>query len=87
MGKLYVGKHRRQMLVCKVASGREFYTDKNMDRPPPQPDYESVPPPGYDSVHGVATKGGPLNYPELVVYEEAAVLPWAVVEYGFTKLK
>ena len=24
---------------------------------------------------------------ELVVYEEAAVLPWAVVEYGFSKQK
>ena len=75
------------MLVCKVASGKEYRTAQNMDRAPPQPDYQSVPPPGYDSVHGEATKTGPLNYPELVVYEEAAVLPWAVVEYGFSKQK
>ena len=85
MRKLNKGKHRRQMLLCKVASGREYRTSKNMDRPPPQPDYQSVPPPGFDSVHG--EKGKQLNYPELVVYEEAAVLPWAIVEYGFTKIK
>ena len=28
-----------------------------------------------------------MNYDELVVYEEAAVLPWVIVEYGFMKLK
>jgi hypothetical protein len=82
MQRLSKGKHRRQMLLCKVACGREYRTDQNMDRAPPQPDYASVPPPGYDSVHGEV--GGQLNYAELVVYEEAAVLPYAVVEYGFT---
>ena len=90
MEQLPVGKHRRQMLLCKVATGKEYRTTKNMDRPPPQPDYQSVPPPGYDSVHGEATNAarrGKLNYPEVVVYEEAAVLPWAIVEYEFSKLK
>ncbi len=49
-----------------------------MDKPGQQ-----VPPHGYDSVHGEA--GGALNYDELVVYEEGAILPYAVVEYGFKK--
>ena len=87
MQSLRLGQHRRQMLLCKVASGREYRTSENMDRPPPQPEYKSVPPPGYDSVHGEASKHGPMNYDELVVYEEAAVLPWVIVEYGFMKLK
>ena len=46
---------------------------------------QRVPPAGYDSVHGEASAGGQLNYDELVVYEEEAILPFAVVEYGFTK--
>jgi hypothetical protein len=85
MRALPKGHHRREMLLCKVASGREYKTDRNMDKPPPQPGYVSVPPPGFDSVHGLATKGGALNYAEMVVYEEAAVLPFAVVEYCFFK--
>ena len=87
MQSLELGQHRRQMLLCKVASGKQYRTNKNMDRPPPQPGYTSVPPPGFDSVHGEASENGPMNYDELVVYEEEAVLPWAIVEYGFTKLR
>ena len=78
MGALAVGSHRREMLLCKVASGKEYRTKVNMDKPGQQ-----VPPHGYDSVHGEA--GGALNYDELVVYEEGAILPYAVVEYGFKK--
>ena len=74
-----VGAHRRSMLLCKVASGREFRTQVNRDSG------EQNPPDGYDSVHGQATPGGPLNWDELVVYEEAAVLPYAIVEYGYWK--
>jgi hypothetical protein len=37
-------------------------------------------------VHGIATADGPLNYDELVVYDEAAVLPYAIVTYEFQKL-
>ena len=35
------------------------------------------PPDGFHSVMGVATEEGPLNYDELVVYDEAAILPCA----------
>ena len=35
------------------------------------------PPDGFHSVLGVATEDGPLNYDELVVYDEAAILPCA----------
>ena len=34
-----------------------------------------APPAGYHSVYGVATPTGPLNYDEIVVYDEAAALP------------
>ncbi len=79
MKQMPIGAHRRSMLLCKVASGREFRTQVNRDNG------EQNPPPGYDSVHGEATQGGPLNWDELVVYEEAAVLPYAIVEYGYWK--
>jgi serine/threonine protein kinase len=80
MRALSQGQHRRAMLLCKVAVGREFDTPTNMDK-------LTGPPPGFHSVHGLATgeKGAHLNYDELVVYEEAAILPWAVVEYDFVK--
>jgi hypothetical protein len=52
------------------------------------PDEATMPPIGYNSVHGIATEGqeGDLNYDELVVYEEEAILPYAVVTYSFIKL-
>jgi len=37
------------------------------------------PPDGFHSVLGVATEEGPLNYDELVVYDEAAILPCAAL--------
>ena len=80
MRALPPGQHRRAMLLCKVAVGREFDTPTNMDT-------LTGPPPGFHSVHGVATgeRDAALRYDELVVYEEAAILPWAVVEYDFVK--
>ena len=74
------GSQRRKMLLCRVATGREFRMKKNLDRG------ETVPPPGYDSVHGEGGTGSTLNWDELVVYSEEAVLPYAVVEYGFAKV-
>ena len=68
------------MLLCKVARGNIFKTENNMDT------LQGAAPEGYDSVHGDAQKGGALNYDELVVYKEEAVLPYAIVEYSFTKL-
>jgi hypothetical protein len=43
-------------------------------------------PQGYDSVHGLAHAEGPLNYDELVVYSEAAILSYAIVTYEFVKV-
>ena len=68
------------MLLCKVARGNIFKTENNMDT------LQGAAPEGYDSVHGDAQNGGALNYDELVVYKEEAVLPYAIVEYSFTKL-
>ena len=35
---------------------------------------------------GPGPKDSTLLYDELVVYEEAAILPYAVVTYGFAKM-
>jgi len=72
MESVPVGQHRRTMILCKVARGKECKTEKNMDKLPTAPE-------GYDSVHGVATPDGPLNFDELVVYDERAILPYALV--------
>jgi hypothetical protein len=65
------------MLLCKVAMGKAYKTPTDMDTLKK----------GFDSVHGEATKGDKgLNYDELVVYREDAVLPFAVVEYQFRKI-
>ena len=79
MQALGAGKHIRKMILCKVAPGNELKTSSNMDG------LTGGAPEGYNSVHGVATEGGPLNYDELVVYAEEAILPYAVVTYEFTK--
>ena len=80
MKRLGVGIHRRRMLLCKVASGREYRTAARN-----QKDLKG-PPAGYDSVHGEAGHaGGGLNYDEMVVYQEEAILPYAIVEYVFEK--
>ena len=80
MRDLKPGVHPRKILLCKVARGDIFKTENNMDT------LRGAAPEGYDSVHGDAQKGGALNYDELVVYKEEAVLPYAIVEYSFTKL-
>jgi hypothetical protein len=80
MSRLAKGEHTRKMLLCKVARGKVYKTEKNMDQ------LNGAAPPGYNSVHGDAQKGGPLNYDEIVVYDEEAVLPYAIVEYRFQKM-
>jgi len=72
------GENIRRMLVCRVARGKIFKTDTNMSY------LQGAAPEGYDSVHGEATKGGPLNFDELVVYHEAAVVPYLIAEYTYT---
>eukprot|EP01046_Picozoa_sp_COSAG06_P043169 COSAG06_NODE_5616_length_3357_cov_32.055249_1_plen_475_part_10 len=37
-------------------------------------------------MHGVATPDGPLNFDEVVVYNEGAILPYAIVTYEYEKL-
>ena len=73
------GEATRRMLLCKVAKGVVHRTESNMD-------YLAAAPDGCHSVHGMASKDGPMNFDEVVVYEEAAILPWALVEYRFKKL-
>ena len=72
MQALPPGTHSRSMLLCKVAKGKVFRTERNMDT-------LTQPPDGFHSVLGVATEEGPLNYDELVVYDEAAILPCAAL--------
>ena len=72
MQALPPGTHSRSMLLCKVAKGKVFRSERNMDT-------LTQPPDGFHSVLGVATEEGPLNYDELVVYDEAAILPCAAV--------
>ena len=71
MQALPPGTHSRSMLLCKVAKGKVFRSERNMDT-------LTQPPDGFHSVLGVATEEGEegdLNYDELVVYDEAAILP------------
>eukprot|EP01046_Picozoa_sp_COSAG06_P019160 COSAG06_NODE_1358_length_9722_cov_18.463473_1_plen_879_part_10 len=79
MRALGPGTHTRSMLLCKVAKGRVCRTEQNMDT------LQGSAPEGFDSVLGIATADGPLNYDELVVYDPAAILPWLKVTYEFTK--
>ena len=77
MGALPVGSHRREMLLCKVASGKVWRTRVNMDK-----QGQKVPPAGYDSVHGEASAGGQLNYDELVVFDESAARPEFLIVFS-----
>eukprot|EP01046_Picozoa_sp_COSAG06_P053498 COSAG06_NODE_9266_length_1943_cov_1.715293_1_plen_626_part_01 len=79
MQALLPGYHMRKMILCKVARGNVLRTDINMDQLTDAPE-------GHHSVHGVAKADGPLNYDEIVVYKEAAILPFAIVTYEFEKL-
>ena len=72
MQALAPGTHSRSMLRCKVAKGKVFRSERNMAT-------QTQPPDGFHSVLGVATEEGPLNYDELVVYDEAAILPCAAL--------
>lgn len=79
MCKLAAGEHERSMLLCKVACGTVLKTATNMDG------LQGEAPAGYDSIHGDAQDSGDLNFDEIVVFKEEAVLPYAVVKYKFLK--
>eukprot|EP01044_Picomonas_judraskeda_P009565 COSAG03_NODE_1170_length_4662_cov_33.560596_2_plen_715_part_01 len=78
MDALPDGEHTRSMILCKVAKGNMLETRKDL------PDLKHAPA-GYDSVYGKADRDSSLNYDEIVVYIEEAVLPYAIVRYRFAK--
>ena len=64
----------RAMLFCYVCPGKKYIlskTDQNLQGPPP----------GYNSIYGVAQTGGDLNYPEIVLPDPDAVLPRYIIVY------
>lgn len=80
MKALKPGTHVRSMLLCRVAKGKVFRTEVNLDH------LQGAAPDGHHSVLGIATKDGPLNYDEYVVYSPEAILPWLKCTYEFEKL-
>jgi len=65
-------KEIRCLILCKVVVGKTMICTQD------QPDL-LAPPMGYDSVLG--EPGGTLNYPEVVIFNEDAILPAYVVFY------
>ena len=80
MRALGPGVHRRRMILCKVAKGVAFPATTNMSN------LQGQAPEGYHSIHAMATDDTPFTMDELVVFEEEAILPYALVEYEFRKL-
>ena len=62
----------RAMLLCDVCPGKKYALEENHQR-------LTGPPRGYNSVYGKV--GCKLNYPELVVYQPAAVMPRYIILY------
>jgi len=71
-----VESSNKAVLVAKVAVGRAKKLVINDTR------LVSAPP-GYDSVIGEPIKDGELNYDELVVYSDDAIIPSYLVIYGY----
>ena len=67
------GSHtHRAMLLCDVLPGKKHLVTTDQT-------HLTAPPQGYDSVYG--QPGGSLNYPEIVLYDEASILPHYVIMY------
>ncbi|KAL5516935.1 hypothetical protein EMCRGX_G002386 [Ephydatia muelleri] len=67
------GTHiHRAMLLCDVLPGNKYTFTTNQT-------HLAAPPDGYDSVYG--KPGHSLNYPEIVLFEEASILPRYVILY------
>ena len=67
------GTHtHRAMLLCDVLPGKKHVVQTDQT-------HLAAPPPGYDSVYG--QPGSSLNYPEIVIYSEASILPRYVIMY------
>jgi len=63
----------RAMLLCQVIIGKPFVSRENLTD-------LMAPPSGYHSVYG--EPGGALNYPEVVIWDEKAIVPKAIVFYS-----
>lgn len=66
------------MLLCKVARGRIHMAQSDM----PDMSGANLKALGFNSLHGYE---GTRLYYEFVVYEEEAILPYALVTYKFRK--
>ena len=62
----------RAMLLCDVLPGNKHVVTTDQT-------HLTAPPQGYDSVYG--QPGSSLNYPEIVLYDEEAILPRYVIMY------
>ena len=62
----------RAMLLCDVLPGKKHVVQTDQT-------HLVAPPQGYDSVYG--QPGSALNYPEIVIYDEASILPRYVIIY------
>ncbi|KAI5057693.1 hypothetical protein GOP47_0027708 [Adiantum capillus-veneris] len=70
------GKLDKVMMACRVLAGRPYHSTHNMQ-------HLEKPPPGYDSVQG--DPGVHLNYDELVLYDDRAILPDFIILYTCNK--
>jgi hypothetical protein len=68
----------RALLYCQVAQGNRYMAESNMA-------HLKAPPSGYDCVYGQPgihrARGGNLNYAEVAVYNNNAILPKYVIFY------
>ncbi|KAI1109767.1 hypothetical protein F5Y14DRAFT_392265 [Nemania sp. NC0429] len=71
----HIRSHKHAILICRVVS--------NAPREMTAADHSlSSPGHGYDSVRGLTvSEGGSLNYPEVVVYRNDAIIPIGVIIY------
>eukprot|EP01094_Clydonella_sp_ATCC50884_P021154 TRINITY_DN4583_c0_g1_i1.p1 TRINITY_DN4583_c0_g1~~TRINITY_DN4583_c0_g1_i1.p1 ORF type:complete len:479 (-),score=112.80 TRINITY_DN4583_c0_g1_i1:118-1554(-) len=74
--KVHGDKRYRMMFICSVAAGHAFVTTETAL------DDSQCPPNGYHSVVGDVSDHG-LNYDEIVVYDNRAVLPRYLISYSF----
>ncbi|KAF0642441.1 hypothetical protein FPSE5266_05338 [Fusarium pseudograminearum] len=76
-GKYHTGLHA--VIVCRVIVGRVQWTKKKLVG-------VSGPKPGFHSIQAVTKKrGGPVYFPETVVFRDEAILPVAVITYNKTQ--
>ncbi|KAF4432135.1 hypothetical protein F53441_13854 [Fusarium austroafricanum] len=63
------------ILICSVVTGRVQYLRNSCSN-------RLAPDPGFDSVEGVLiADGGLVNYPEMVVYRDDAIVPMGLIVY------